>query len=207
MLISWHVSGQPQWPYVTRPPLRADALGIQTLAECLGTSLASKPSSFLSTLLRSLKFSAAHIALNVVITMFHSTMWPELENSIAGCHAIVDILPYLTIWNSRLMEMFEWSRCYKHYFVLESIFRFPQIVKIWRPVYWLYLIFASFDLCASLIASWACRSLAPLKYWITRRGRQVPVHRPPIVSHRQLLLHTVHCNAMFGSINWRLIGN
>lgn len=177
MLISWHVSGQPKWPYVTRPPLRADALGIQTPAERLGTSLASKPSSFLSTLLRSLKFSAAHIALNVVITI-----WSAHQNSITGCYANVDILPY------HLKEQINANICmtkvFKHYFVLERILIFPQVVQISRHVDWFRLIFASFDLCASLIASRACRSLVPLKYWITRRGRQVPEHRPPIVSQR-----------------------
>lgn len=55
MIISCHVSGQASWPYVTRPPLCAPhALGILTPVERLGGSLASKPSSFLSILLRSL---------------------------------------------------------------------------------------------------------------------------------------------------------
>lgn len=126
MLISWQVSGQPKWPYVTRPPLRADALGIQTPAERLGTSLASKPSSFLSTLLRSLKFSAAHIALNVIITIIYftvPTMWPPLENSIAGCHANVDTLSYhleeYINANICMMKVLQTLFCF-HFFLLCS---------------------------------------------------------------------------------------
>lgn len=88
---------------------------------------------------------------------------------------------YLTIWKTKCKYLYDEGitniiLCFK------SISIFSKIIQITWPLDWLRLIFASFDLYASLNASRACRSLAPLKYWTTRRGRQVPVHRPPIVS-------------------------